>query len=634
MSPYRKPVRLSNRIGEYSDEPLMALVNRRAVQTGMENIAEVWKFVGGLPSGPEPFRQILAAVPRLAPLRTVNRVLWATPRVHGRHIQLMGNSYRREQIDRTNIRWCPHCLKKEPYFRAIWTIKAYTHCAVHEIPLRASCAECGKAQRWPRSGKPHNISVCQCGSRFDRIEAERLDERACRSIDKWIFENAPASESFYRKRAWSEELLTDGMPYHQVLECFSRLGAYALAPSTPHCQTLDGTEISELMTRGLECASGYSFFQLLSKIADANYVETDSGVAKSPIQRLVAKYGQIAEWLLSKRTSAPFERMIDELLTHNRTHDIVVHPGFEFTYLPSGEFVSLDNISKKLGIKIESAWKHLVRFGYVVPYDMPGDFQLPKHVLDRLLEPVDVHLSYPVDAHLSYKELAASLSVSKDSARELLLAGCISEDPKRAASRKLVVKKLQVEELLLRLDSRHQSGRESEALVPLSKARTPFTSRADLVKLVLDGKLPVRKIERGRRGLDRYMLAADEIERIFLAEKRAIKMPEAIRLLSMNEGEIKILISRGHISTSMTGSQRLLNNSDVNSCLRKFVGERKAMKELEASRSLIAKAVSSFSQADNFLLRDGDHVVFTRRGYESIQVLLDARFGAQLKLAI
>lgn len=627
MAPYRKPPRLPNRIGDYSDEPLMALVNRRAVQIGMENIAEVWKFVGGLPSGKEPFLQIFAAVPRLAPLKTVNRVLWATPRVHGRHIQLMGNSYRREQIDRTNIRWCPHCLKKEPYFRAIWTIKAYTHCAVHEVPLRASCAECGKAQRWPRSGKPHNISVCQCGSRFDRIEAERLDERACRSIDKWIFENAPASESFRRKRTWSDQLLTDGMPYHQVLECFSRLGAYALAPSTPHQETLERTELSELMTRGLDCASGYAFFQLLSKIADANYVEeADSGAAKSPIQRLVTKYGQIAEWLLSKRSSAPFERMIDDLLTHNRTHDIAVHPGVEFTYVPSGEFVSLENMSKKLGVELESAWKHLVRFGYVIPYDMPGDFQLPKHVLDRLLE--------PVDAHLSYKELAASLSVSKDFARELLLAGCISEDPKRAASKKLVVKKLQVDELLLRLDARHQAGRESEALVPLPKARTPFTSRAGLVKLVLDGKLPVRKIERGRRGLTRYLLAEDEIERIFLAEKRVIKMQEAIRLLGMSEGEIKILISRGHISTSMTGAQRLLNNSDVNSCLRNFVGERKAMKELKASRSLLAKAVSGLRQADNILLRDGDHVVFTRSGYERIQSLLNARFGTQLKLAI
>lgn len=605
----------------------MALVNRRAVQIGMENIAEIWKFVGGFPSGKEPFLKVFNAMPRLAAVRTSSRALWATPWMHGRHIQLMGNSYRRNQIDRTNIRWCPHCLKKEPYFRAIWTIKAYTHCAEHEVPLRTSCAGCGKVQRWPRSGRPHDISVCQCGSRFDRVEAERIDAGTCRIFDKWIFEHAPASTSIDRKRNWSDSLLTDGMPYHEVLECFSRLGAYSLAPSAPHQETLDKTEISELMSRGLDCASSTAFSDLLSKVADANYgEEAISGVAKSPIQRLIAKYGQIAQWLLSKRSSPPFECMIEEFLAHNRAHDKHNHPGINFVYVPSGDFVSLDHVGEKLAIKASSAVMQLMRFGFVIPYDMPGDFRLPKHVLDSLL--------LPGDALLSYKDLAASFNVSKNFARELLITGCILEDPKRAASKKLAVRKLQVEEVLLRLDSRYQAGRESEALVPLYKARTPFSSRAGLVKLVLEGKLPVRKIERGRRGLDRYMLAADEIERIFLAEKCAIKMQDAIRLLGMNEGEIKVLISGGHIRRSITGAKRLLDNSDVNLCLRNFVGERKAMKELKADRSLLAKAVSRLHQADNLVLRDGDHVVFTRIAYERIQLFLNARFGTQLKLAI
>lgn len=84
----------------------------------------------------------------------------------------------------------------------------------------------------------------------------------------------------------------------------------------------------------------------------------------------------------------------------------------------------------------------------------------------------------------------------------------------------------------------------------------------------------------------------------------------------------------------MMGAQRLFNNSDINSCLRKFVGERKAMKELKADRSLLANAVSCLNQTDDLVLRDGDHVVFTRIAYERIQLFLNARFGSQLKLAI
>ncbi|WP_377843866.1 TniQ family protein [Bosea sp. UC22_33] len=627
MASSRKPPRLSNRTGDYGDEPLMALVNRRAVQIGMENIAKLWGALGGLPPHSKPYPQIFSAVTRLSAAKTAGRVFWATPQAGGQRIQLMGNTYRPEQIDRTNIRWCAHCLKSEPYFRAMWTIKAYTNCAVHGVALRSSCDGCGKMQRWPRSGAPHNITVCGCGERLDRVATEIPEASSCTNIDRWLFKNAPAAISLYRKRTWTDDLLTDGMPYNQVLECFSRLGAYDLAPAAPFQDTADKTQQSDLMSRGLECASSDGFFALLSRVSGTFKADDAACADATPRQRLITKYGQLAAWLLSRRSSAPFEILIDTLLYHNRVSDVIDHPNQTFSYITQGEFVTLDEISQNTTIKIDSLWDKLQYFGYIIPIDMPGSFKIPKHVLDRLL-------SEPADAYLSYKDLAASLNVAADFARDLLLEGCISEDPKQAATRQIVVKKIQVDELLLRLEARYQAGRENDALVPVLKARTPFSSRTGLIKMILDGKLPIRQIARGRRGLDRYLLAPDEIERIFLAEKRAIKMREAIRLLAMNEGEIKILISQGHISATMVGGQRLLDNSDVNACLRSFVGERKAMKELRASRSLLAKAASDLREPGNILLRDGDHIVFTRSGFERIRSLLNTRFGTQLKLAI
>ncbi|MDR6831589.1 hypothetical protein J2W99_005344 [Bosea robiniae] len=606
----------------------MALVNRRAVQMGMEHIREFWDFLGGLPPHSKPYWGIYNAVDQIAAPIDAPWVFWATPLLRGEQIELMGNKYSREQIDRKNIRWCPHCLKAEPYFRAIWTVKAYKNCVLHGVPLQTNCAGCGEAQKWPRAGQPHNIISCKCERRFDCVAVNSPNERFYRKIDQWIFQNAWASASRERQDCWSHELLTDGMRMRHILESFSRLGAYALAPSVQFQETVEKTEPSELMDCGLEYASKEGFWSLLGKLVDANYrKETDLPSNKGSFKRLSLKYGQFADWLLSKRLCAPFERMIDLMLDHNRLHDASIHPDLNFNYASPGRYVTLEEVCRRLGIRMNAALAlRLSPFDYDIPFTLPGNFPIPEHVLHRLLE--------SGDTILGYKELAASLNAPENLARGLLSEGCLSEEPNRSASKQLVVKKIQINELMVRLDARHQAGREHDALVPLLKARTPFAGRARLVKLVLDGRLPVRKIEIGRRGLSRYMLAADEIERVVLADNCSVKMHEAMRLLNMNEGEIKILISHGHISVLMMGTQRLLNYSDVTSCLRTFVGERKAMKELQASRSILVKALSKLPMDKKCLLRDGDFVVYPRALYEKVQSLLDDRFGAQLKLAI
>jgi hypothetical protein len=307
-------------------------------------------------------------------------VFWATPKAGGQQIHLMGNTYRPEQIDRTNVRWCAHCLKAEPYFRAIWTIKAYTNCAVHGVALRSSCNGCGEMQRWPRSGAPHNITVCRCGERFDRVSAEIPEASSSKNIDRWLFKNAPAAISLHRKRVWTEELLTDGMPYNQVLECFSRLGAYDLAPAAAFQDTADKIQQSELMSRGLECASSDGFFGLLSRVSGYFNAKHAECTGATPRQRLVLKYGQLAAWLLSKRSFAPFEILIDTLLYHNRVSDVVDNPDRNHSYIRQGDFVTLDEVSKETSIKINTLWEKLQYFGYIIPIDMPGSFQIPKQM--------------------------------------------------------------------------------------------------------------------------------------------------------------------------------------------------------------------------------------------------------------
>lgn len=62
-------------------------------------------------------------------------------------------------------RYCPLCLREEPYFRLLWQLAEVQVCPLHRIVLRDRCAECGKClPLW--SGKGVQGRCASCHSRL------------------------------------------------------------------------------------------------------------------------------------------------------------------------------------------------------------------------------------------------------------------------------------------------------------------------------------------------------------------------------------------------------------------------------------------------------------------------------------
>lgn len=492
-------MRFSKRKDEFHDEPAVALVNRRAIQCGFTSVTDAWEFatrriVGfdgrsdldriAYRSGVDA-RYLKWSTPSHSERQTLHedrgwnpgsRVpdLRKIPFLSSDYVQLMGNTFRVDQIDRSRIRWCPECLAEKPYYRSIWSIKAYRCCATHRLQLQSKCPRCQEEQRWPNQGAPRDINRCGCGHDLGRLPSSASRIKPSK-LDEWLYASAPDRKGPRRPDNGSEPLLTDGMPYHYALECFSRLGAYAMFPGRLYRDTVETTEAHSLVLRGMECSSRDSFMLLLDEVAAARHHEPvhvpHDGSLKS---RLEAKYGHLAKWLISKRQSAPFEAMIDTLLEHIGEPQ----PGADGRSLRN-RFVSATEAAETLGIRLEDLWDRLLPLGYVFSARIPPSFKVPVHPLNSLKE--------PGEALLGYRAVANTLSVPEGLAREMLGVGCLAAEVTSANMRRLVVKQREIERLIQALEASFLAGREGTPLVPISKTRTVL-GRAETIMLVLEGR--------------------------------------------------------------------------------------------------------------------------------------------------
>lgn len=638
-------MRFSNRTGEFYDEPAVALVNRRAIQCGFSSFTDAWEFatrriVGfdgrsdvdriAYRSGVEA-RYLKWSTPTQSEMQTLHadkgwnpgeRVpdLRRIPFLSGDYLQLMGNTFRVDQIDKSRIRWCPECLAEKPYYRSIWSIKAYRCCATHGVQLQSKCQKCQEEQRWPTQGAPRDINRCGCGHHLAR-QSPSVSRAKPSKLDEWLCASAPDRKSLRRRVIGSEPLLTDGMPYHYALECFSRLGAYAMFPERLYRDAVEEAEAHSLVLTGMECSTRDGFMLLLDKVAAARHHEpvhaSHDGNLKS---RLDGKYGHLAKWLLSKRQTAPFEAMIDALLEHIGEPQ----PGVDGRSLRN-RFVSATEAAETLSIRLEELWDRLLPLGYVFAARIPPSFKIPVHLLGSLKE--------PGEAVLGYRAVAQSLSVPEGLAREMLGVGCLAAEVTSANMRRLVVKQRAIERFIQAVEASFLAGREGTPLVPITKIRTAL-GRAEVIMLLLEGRVSVREIRRGYRGLDRFLVAPDEVERAVHQQIGAVGLKEAIRLLQMNAFEVTALIEHGQIGLLPEAKAQMLRREDIDRCAEAFIGERQALKLLSISRSSFRKMVLSRKSKNDPYYIFKDSIVISRKKLSKIELLVNRKYGQQLSMAV
>jgi hypothetical protein len=76
-----------------------------------------------------------------------------------------------------HIKWCPHCLRNDPYGRLLWTYQAVNACPIHKTMLESACHGCGTVTN--RNVKRPAWLFCGCGSKHrndPRSRAADADE--------------------------------------------------------------------------------------------------------------------------------------------------------------------------------------------------------------------------------------------------------------------------------------------------------------------------------------------------------------------------------------------------------------------------------------------------------------------------
>lgn len=162
-NPIRYPLKVQHR----PDEPSYALLARTVEHNGSRLVRQAFGRFGVnggfLVNNVDPDDVAHAcqadslAVARAAPVATHKRV------------DFLGQTMHRDHYSVARRRWCPECLKEEPYHRGWWDVVAITSCPRHAVELVVECG-CGKKRNWQSFG----MTYCQAGHDLRKVVTCRL----------------------------------------------------------------------------------------------------------------------------------------------------------------------------------------------------------------------------------------------------------------------------------------------------------------------------------------------------------------------------------------------------------------------------------------------------------------------------
>jgi predicted site-specific integrase-resolvase len=101
----------------------------------------------------------------------------------GHPIYAFGEELPRVTVQTMKVKFCPLCLKEEPYFRKIWDLVILTTCPIHKCVLIDFCHSCGKQINWMRK----SLIYCKCGFDFRETPLQKVEGNDIR-LSQLIYE--------------------------------------------------------------------------------------------------------------------------------------------------------------------------------------------------------------------------------------------------------------------------------------------------------------------------------------------------------------------------------------------------------------------------------------------------------------
>ncbi len=505
-------IRFPLKVAPRADEPSYGLLARTAEHNGVRLMRRIFGqfgvsngfLVNNVDAGDVAFacRADPVAVAHASPVTTYKSV------------DFMGQSMHRDHYSVARRRWCPLCLKEDPYHRGWWDVVSVTTCPAHGVELAHDCG-CGKNRNWQSFGTVH----CQVGHDLRDVGTAAVDP-ADLAADGYLVNRLTGVDRV------SHPML-DSMPMGEAIIAMERLGQAWHDEAGRMRRAREAVGVRGLLNTGFRIASGFpaAFVELLDRlVGDERERRGKWGVTRA--------YGEFYYWVDALPQSAFADAMKGELADHAR-RNLLLKTGHE---LPDARAVDngylLSEAAARCGVAANKFRRMAVELGLMQSERRRGHpARLDRARVDAIAE--------RFQGAMTMKDVARELNIKPDAMGAIIKDGVLTPMfyAGQSGLNNYDFAAGAADDLLARLAALPVRGTgPGERLAPLNVAsqQSRITVSRGL-RLVLDGIVQIAWVDRGASGISRFLVSPSALVRVARQEKApGLTITDAAPLLGLS----------------------------------------------------------------------------------------------------
>lgn len=562
----RRPFPLQ--VAHQPDEPAHALLIRAVVHNGSRKFAPVLGRAG-VPTNHTVAKVDIDLVAHLCGAE-LDPLLHASALRVDSGINLLGQRLRAEYFSDMWRRWCPTCLAEHPYHRSWWDVTAVGSCPFHGVELVTRC-DCDKPMRHGEHPPAH----CRVGHDLREVASRQVaaDEAV---VDHYIV----------------HRLLGTGAHPHPLLDSTSLGQAMQMMERIGRSQLAEGLSIDDARKEygiGLMMLVGYRALQDFPR-SFRGYL--DNLVARSPEEdrtSTLRTYGGFLYWLKNNPDVHDGCALADLLTREIERHaeaNVICPTRMLVDGIPVAG-VPARTVAEELDLNTELMLRLARTTGFHVVEDHPGG---------NLMAPGDVERFFARVRSLESMEDAMSvLGVRRTVVIELADLGHLAyvcrpfdrnvpAKGKRGDKRERRLRDAQwnnwyfepgtAEAFMERLKALVVKDQKIPVgdLVDMYWPTMMFATRADVLKLVLDGTLPLRGIDPETPGMRGLLVSKSEAQALMKrARREGHPLRQAAPLAGMNYNQFLSCVNAGLVETTGSGTRLSVTDEAIEAFKAKYM---------------------------------------------------------------
>ena len=487
-------------------------------------------------------------------------IAWATPKVTPAGVSLFNDRVGRDHFSAVHRRWCPACLEESPHHRVWWDIQYVTACPDHGIKILEDCG-CERKPLWKRS---HPL---RCVAHHDFRDAER----------SMAGEEERALSSYVRDRTLSRHrvgtYIVDSLPtLGDVLSVCDQIGRASLDVGVPL------PRLRERLGRGAVAAEG---FRILANFPSA-FEELLDRLVGRPRPRMTSirqwgvehAYGDFYVWLANQPGESEFFRLLKVAIAAHAEANLTLKSGHKVAGIEVKPALGVDltTAAERWGVTFERFRRLATTMGILPKGSLRGR---PARLDEALIE----EWAPVIRSAKTREEVARELDIAPHVCGQLIGRGILPAIVDGKADRKnrlniWLLPDASAADLLAELIAKTtRSDEEAESLASLPVAanaiRVPL---ATLIRLVLDGKLRVRRLDPAKAGLGGVLVSKSEAKVAARRQKHpGVTITEAGNALGLHADMMAQLRDRGLVQATKVGRLWLIDYQEVDRLRDRYV---------------------------------------------------------------